>query len=100
LVVIFIDTLKKTTMINIGLIAAVLTTAAFLPQAYKTIKTQQAEDLSLITFLMIFVGTICWCIHGMKINDQPLIYANGITAFLAGIILIIKIKSMFLDKQK
>jgi len=85
-------------MINIGLIAAVLTTAAFLPQAYKTIKTQEAEDLSLVTFLMIFFGTICWCFHGMKINDTPLIFANGITAFLTGGILIIKLKSMFFNQ--
>lgn len=81
-------------MINIGLIAAILTTTAFLPQAYKTIKTQQAEDLSLSTFLMIFFGTICWCIHGLNIDDNPIIFANGLTAFLAGIILIIKLKSM------
>ena len=86
--------------ISIGLIAAVLTTAAFLPQTYKTIKTQQTEDLSLITFLMIFTGTICWCFHGMKIDDTPLIYANGITAFLSGIIVLIKLRSMLIKTQK
>lgn len=87
-------------MISIGLIAALLTTAAFLPQVYKTLKTQQADDLSLTTFLMIFTGTICWCIHGMNINDKPLIFANGITAILSGIILLIKLKSMKLTNTE
>jgi len=79
---------------SIGFIAAILTTAAFLPQVYKTIKTRQLKDLSLTTFSMIFFGTILWCLHGYKIGDQPLILANAITALLAGIILSMKIWSM------
>lgn len=79
---------------NIGVIAAVLTTAAFIPQAFKTIRTGQVKDLSLTTFSMIFIGTICWCIHGINIGDQPLILANAITAGLSGIIVFMKLRSM------
>lgn len=78
----------------IGIIAAFLTTSAFLPQAIKTIRTKETKDLSLSTFLMICIGTICWCVHGIVIADQPLIIANGITAFLSGIIVIMKLKSL------
>lgn len=85
--------------LNIGVIAAILTTAAFLPQAYKTIMTRQAEDLSLITFLMICIGTIFWCIHGFQIKDNPLIVANGLTAILSGIIVIIKISSLIKNAE-
>lgn len=78
----------------IGTIAAILTTSAFIPQAFKTIKTQETEDLSLPTFTMIFLGTILWAIYGHFNGDRPIFYANILTGFLAGIILIIKINSM------
>lgn len=78
---------------NIGIIAAVLTTAAFIPQAFKTIRSRQVKDLSLTTFSMIFIGTICWGVHGINIGDQPLIMANLITAGLSGIIVFMKLLS-------
>ncbi|MGB0525018.1 MAG: SemiSWEET family sugar transporter [Flammeovirgaceae bacterium] len=34
----------------IGLIAACLTTAAYVPQTWRTIKTKSTEDLALSTF--------------------------------------------------
>ena len=84
-------------MINvstIGMVAALLTTAAYIPQAYKTIKTRSTKDLSIVTFSMLFIGTILWFIYGLYIHDTPLMLANGITATLAGIIFSLKIKSM------
>ena len=75
----------------IGMISAVLTTGAFVPQALKTIRSRSTEDLSLLTFLMMFSGTLLWFIYGMQINDMPLIVANAISACLTGIILSLKI---------
>jgi MtN3 and saliva related transmembrane protein len=70
----------------LGLSAAILTTGAYIPQAYKTIKTKSTSGLSLSTFLMLFLGTILWFLYGMYIKDLPIILANGITATLSGII--------------
>jgi MtN3 and saliva related transmembrane protein len=78
---------------TIGMVAAALTTAAYIPQAYKTIRTRQTRDLSIVTFTMLFVGTILWFIYGMYIRDTPLMLANGITATLSGIIFFLKISS-------
>lgn len=75
----------------IGMISAVLTTGAFVPQALKTIRSRSTEDLSLLTFLMMFSGTLLWFVYGMQINDLPLIVANAISACLTGIILSLKI---------
>jgi len=77
----------------LGIIAAILTTGAFVPQAYKTIKTRATADLSVSTFSMLFIGTLTWLVYGLYINDLPLVFANGITAILAGIILYIKIRA-------
>ena len=78
----------------LGIAAAVLTTGAFLPQAYKTIKTRSTEDLSIVTFSMLFFGNALWFIYGLYIHNLPLIFANSITALLTGIIFLMKIISM------
>jgi len=42
-----------------GYFAAILTTAAFLPQLIKTLKTRKADDVSLTTLIMfIFLNNL------------------------------------------
>ena len=74
-----------------GYIAAILTTAAFLPQLIKTLKTKKADDVSLITFIMFSIGVLCWIIYGYKISSIPILIANLITLILNLLILISKI---------
>ena len=74
-----------------GYIAAVLTTAAFLPQLIKTLKTKKADDVSLITLIMFIIGVLCWIIYGYKMSSIPIIIANLITLILNLLILISKI---------
>ena len=74
-----------------GYVAAILTTAAFLPQLIKTLKTKKADDVSLITLIMFIVGVMCWIIYGYKISSIPILLANLITLFLNLMILISKI---------
>jgi len=63
----------------IGFLAAILTTAAFLPQVYKTWRTKDVSGLSLTMFLMFFTGVALWLIYGIFINSPSLVFANGIT---------------------
>ena len=74
-----------------GYVAAILTTAAFLPQLIKTLKTKKAEDVSLITLIMFIIGVLCWIIYGYKISSTPILSANLITLILNLLILISKI---------
>ena len=74
-----------------GYIAAILTTAAFLPQLIKTLKTKKADDVSLITLIMFIIGVLCWIIYGYKISSIPILIANLITLLLNFLILISKI---------
>jgi len=76
----------------IGLIAAVLTTTAYVPQAYKTWKTKSAGNLSLTMYITMFIGIILWLIYGIHLNSLPMILANSVTAVLALMILIFKVK--------
>ena len=74
-----------------GYFAAVLTTAAFLPQLIKTLKTKKADDVSLITLIMFTSGVISWIIYGYRISSLPILIANLITFLLNLFILISKI---------
>ena len=74
-----------------GYFAAILTTAAFLPQLIKTLKTKKAEDVSLITLIMFITGVGSWIIYGYAISSSPILIANIITFILNLFILIFKV---------
>lgn len=76
----------------IGTIAAVLTTFAFLPQVIKVIKTKDTESIALGMYLMQVVGIALWLLHGLVIEDLPLIMANSVSLVLSGTILYYKLK--------
>lgn len=75
----------------IGYIAAFLTTASFLPQSIKTLKSRDTSGISLTMYLMFVCGVGLWLIYGMLIQNQILIFANFVTFVLAGMVLWIKI---------
>ncbi len=76
----------------LGLVAAFLTTGAFLPQAIKVIKTKNTNDLSLSMYSMLVGGVLLWLIYGFLINSLPIIIANFVTLVLSGAILFLKIR--------
>ena len=74
-----------------GYSAAILTTAAFIPQLIKTLNTKKADDVSLTTLIMFITGVLSWIIYGYKISSKPILIANLITLVLNLSILISKI---------
>lgn len=76
----------------IGLVAAFLTTIAFLPQVIKTWRTRSAKDLSLGMFGIFTTGVFLWLVYGFMVDDLPIILANIFTLALSGIILFFKIR--------
>jgi len=76
----------------LGLIAATLTTASFVPQVYKTWKTKSVESLSLTMYIAFFIGIALWLIYGIHHKSIPMISANSITLLLALLLIIFKLK--------
>ena len=76
----------------IGLVAAFLTTSAFLPQVYKTWKTKDVSSLSLPMILMFFAGVVMWLIYGFLIESLSIILANAITVVSSFILVYFKLK--------
>ncbi len=83
-----------------GLIAAVLTSSSFLPQALKTIRTKDTTSISLSMYILFTVGTLMWFIYGLISNNLPVWLANGFTLILASIILYFKVKNTFNQQDK
>tara|TARA_X000001036_G_scaffold254825_1_gene237223 strand:+ start:9179 stop:9442 length:264 start_codon:yes stop_codon:yes gene_type:complete len=77
---------------SIGFLAAICTTIAFLPQAWKIYKTKSSKDISLPTWIIFSFGVFLWLIYGILIMSFPLILANIFTLLLSLFILIFKIK--------
>lgn len=75
----------------IGLLAALFTTAAFVPQVYKTYKIKSAADISLTMYLVLFAGLVCWLVYGIYLNSLPMILANSVTGVLALMVIYFKI---------
>ena len=79
-------------MIIVGLLAATLTTVAFLPQMIKTWQTKSAKDVSYSMLITFIIGVFLWLIYGIMREDIAIILANGITLILNLTILYLKIK--------
>jgi len=75
-----------------GFLAAICTTASFVPQAFKVYKTRKVGDISFGMFLLMSVGVALWDVYGIMIGALPLIVANTITLALSLYILSMKIK--------
>ena len=75
----------------IGLLAAMCTTIAFLPQVIKTVKTKKTNDISLLMYIILTTGILLWVIYGLLTIDLPIILANSITFVLALIVVMLKI---------
>ncbi|MCU0933863.1 MAG: SemiSWEET transporter [Thiobacillaceae bacterium] len=76
----------------IGYGAAVLTTAAFVPQAVKSWFSRDLSGISLAMYSLFTLGVGLWLVYGLAIGSWPVILANGITFVLAGTVLFLKIR--------
>jgi MtN3 and saliva related transmembrane protein len=83
----------------IGLVAAFLTTGAYVPQAVKTWRTRRTGDLSLSMFSMVFLGTVGWLVYGILKDDLPIILANTITLGTSFVILYFKGKEVMVARN-
>ena len=62
----------------IGYIAGTLTTICFIPQAWKIIRNDNYEGVSLLMYVCYSLGVVCWLIYGICIESAPVITFNTI----------------------
>lgn len=79
---------------SIGMVAALLTTAAFVPQAAKVVRTRDTAAISLTMYALFTAGIALWGVYGVMTWQWSIIIANAITFVLAAIILSIKVRAV------
>ncbi|GAO37747.1 hypothetical protein SCT_3183 [Sulfuricella sp. T08] len=75
----------------IGYPAAILTTVAFVPQAWKSWRTRDLSGISLPMYALFTLGVAFWLAYGLLIGSTPIIIGNGITLALAAVVLWLKL---------
>jgi len=75
----------------VGTLAAVLTTASFVPQAWHTFRTRDVSGISLGMYCVFAAGVALWLVYGLLLGAWPIVAANGITLALAIAILAMKL---------
>lgn len=76
----------------LGMVAGTLTTAAFLPQAVRTLRSGSARDISLAMLVLLVVGILLWLAYGLMAGLTAVVAANAATLALTLPILWVKLR--------
>lgn len=76
---------------SIGYVAATLTTASFIPQAWLTFRSRDVSGISLGMYSLFTLGIALWLGYGLMLGAWPIVIANTITFLLAATILVMKL---------
>ncbi len=63
----------------IGYAAALLTTAALLPEVYRVWKTREAKSISFYWLGLLGLGQVLWLVYGIYISAFPVAAAAAAT---------------------
>ena len=74
-----------------GSIAALCSISAFVPQAWRIVKTRKTEDLSTVMWTLQVIGFAVWIVYGALIAAWPIVVENTVCVALAGFILIMQV---------
>lgn len=86
--------------VALGALAAWITTGSFCLQVVHMIRKKDTTGVSLGMYAALFFGVTSWTFYGYKMNDIPVMSANGITAILAITVIVLKLYNERPIKQK
>jgi MtN3 and saliva related transmembrane protein len=76
----------------LGYAAGFLTTFALVPQILRVYVLKSAREISVLFTTSMLLGLLSWLVYGIILGLVPLIVWNSIGAFLAGLLLISKLR--------
>lgn len=76
----------------VGFLAAVLTTASFVPQAVRIWRTRETRGISLVMYAVFSTGVALWVVYGLLAPSWPVLAANLVTLVFALAILVMKVR--------
>jgi len=84
----------------VGYFAAFVSTASFVPQVWKTLKTRDTASISLVMYSMFVVGVSAWLAWGILARQWPAVAANTVTVLLAAVVFGLKLHAVVVKKEK
>jgi MtN3 and saliva related transmembrane protein len=84
--------MNQTVVTVIGFVAAIGTTAAWLPQVVQTWRTRSANDFSWSYLALFSTGVALWMLYGVLRKDPAIIAANGLTLLLVMVVTFVKVR--------
>jgi MtN3 and saliva related transmembrane protein len=76
----------------IGYVAAILTTASFVPQVLQVVRTRNTRAISRTMYVAFCLGIAMWLLYGIALASPPIIAANAVTLVLASVVLGYKLR--------
>lgn len=76
----------------IGTVAAICTTASYVPQVRKTWQTKETDDLSLRMLLLLAAGLSLWICYGVLNSDLVIALANAVSLILLSTLIYWKLR--------
>jgi MtN3 and saliva related transmembrane protein len=77
--------------VAIGVAAAALSIASFVPQVWKIVKTRETKDLATPMWILNSTAFALWATYGAILGNWPIIVPNAICLVLALFILMMKL---------
>jgi MtN3 and saliva related transmembrane protein len=79
------------TIMLVGVLATLCSTASFAPQAWKVIRTGDTSSLSTPMYAVTVSGFALWLVYGVFRIEWPLIVTNAVCLGLSAFILTMKL---------
>jgi MtN3 and saliva related transmembrane protein len=76
----------------IGAVAALCSTASFIPQLAKLIHERATEAISVRMFVLTVTAFSLWAVYGLMLGSWPLVVSNLISLALSGAILLLTLR--------
>lgn len=83
-----------------GYIAGICTATCFLPQTFRTIRTQDVRGLSLWSYIIYAIGVFCWTVYGFYLNSLQMMLFNTPSLVLALMIIAEIVWQRYIRKAK
>ena len=71
-----------TLLSTLAMISGIVGTFAFIPQVYKIFKRKSAQDISIVSYLVVLISSVVWVLYGLEIQSFPLVITNLIGCFI------------------
>lgn len=78
----------------LGLAAGLCTSMSFVPQVLKAWREGDTEAISKRMYVASLIAYGLWIVHGLMIASLPVILFNALNVVLAGLILVLKLRSL------